>query len=422
MITLVEALNFRCLRYVRQPLGPFHVLVGPNASGKTTFLDVVAFLGNLVGAGPSAAIDERTNDFRDLTWGRKGDRFELAVEARIPEDRRKKLPSNGSRFDTVRYEVALGPDRETGETGLLAENVLLKVSEEARGGQRKLQFPDPLPPAGTVLTSKRVKGTRRVVSKAEGGNDNFYSETLDKSGKGYFPSIKLGPTRSALADLPADKSRFPVATWLRDLLGRGVQNFVLNSMLLRKASPPGKGRAFRTDGSNLPWVIAELEADKERFNQWLDHVRQTALPDLDHVRTVERADDRHRYLLVRYRNGVEVPSWVISDGTLRLLALTIVPYLADFRGVCLIEEPENGIHPTAVEAVYQSLSSAYDAQVLVATHSPVILSLVNPEAVLCFAKSPEGATDIVRGSEHPALRDWRHVPDLSVLFASGVLG
>ena len=48
MFTLIEALNYRCLRYVRQPLGDFRVLVGPNASGKTTFLDVVAFWGRLV--------------------------------------------------------------------------------------------------------------------------------------------------------------------------------------------------------------------------------------------------------------------------------------------------------------------------------------------------------------------------------------
>ena len=43
MITLVEALNYRCLRYVHRPLKPFHVLVGPNASGKSTFLDVIGF-------------------------------------------------------------------------------------------------------------------------------------------------------------------------------------------------------------------------------------------------------------------------------------------------------------------------------------------------------------------------------------------
>jgi AAA15 family ATPase/GTPase len=39
VITKVEALNYRSLRYVSQELGPFHVLVGANASGKSTFLD-----------------------------------------------------------------------------------------------------------------------------------------------------------------------------------------------------------------------------------------------------------------------------------------------------------------------------------------------------------------------------------------------
>jgi AAA15 family ATPase/GTPase len=70
MITRIEALNYRCLRYIRQDLGPFQVLVGPNASGKTTFLDVVAFLGRLVSDGPEAAVVERTQNFQDLVWGR----------------------------------------------------------------------------------------------------------------------------------------------------------------------------------------------------------------------------------------------------------------------------------------------------------------------------------------------------------------
>ena len=43
-VTRIEALGFRSLRYVSQRLGPFHVLVGPNASGKSAFLDVLAFL------------------------------------------------------------------------------------------------------------------------------------------------------------------------------------------------------------------------------------------------------------------------------------------------------------------------------------------------------------------------------------------
>jgi hypothetical protein len=77
---------------------------------------------------------------------------------------------------------------------------------------------------------------------------------------------------------------------------------------------------------------------------------------------------------------------MVSDGTLRLLALTILANLRSATGIYLVEEPENGIHPTAVETVYQSLSSVYDGQVLVATHSPVMLAISSPEQLLCFAR------------------------------------
>jgi predicted ATPase len=125
--------------------------------------------------------------------------------------------------------------------------------------------------------------------------------------------------------------------------------------------------------------------------------------------------------MLGYKNGVEAPSWVLSDGTLRLLALTILAYRPHFKGVYLIEEPENGVHPTAVQTIYQSLSSVYDSQVLVTSHSPVLLNLTKPEELLCFQKTPEGA-EIVRGDNHPLLQDWKGEVSLSQLFAAGVLG
>ncbi|MGH9321632.1 MAG: AAA family ATPase, partial [Vicinamibacteria bacterium] len=96
--------------------------------------------------------------------------------------------------------------------------------------------------------------------------------------------------------------------------------------------------------------------------------------------------------------------------------------LNGFTGVYLIEEPENGIHSKAVETMFQSLSSVYGSQILLATHSPVILSVADPKDVLCFGKASEGATDIVTGDAHPALRTWRGETNLGVLFAGGVLG
>jgi AAA15 family ATPase/GTPase len=46
------------------------VLVGPNGSGKTSFLDVIAFLGSLVSNGLENAIAERTRNPMDLRWSR----------------------------------------------------------------------------------------------------------------------------------------------------------------------------------------------------------------------------------------------------------------------------------------------------------------------------------------------------------------
>src|SRR3954467_3551232 len=109
-VTRIEALSYRSLRYVSQGLAPFQVLVGANASGKSTFLDVVAFLSDLVRAGALAAVEgdvrlgvaHRAAEGQQLVWMRQGPSFELAIEMSIPEERRARL-KNG-KADVCRYE------------------------------------------------------------------------------------------------------------------------------------------------------------------------------------------------------------------------------------------------------------------------------------------------------------------------------
>ncbi len=423
MFTLIEALNYRCLRYVRQPLGDFRVLVGPNASGKTTFLDVVAFLGRLVSDGLEDAVGERSRTFQDLLWRHEGDRFELAIEARLPDVVRQKL--GRPEHDVIRYEVALAVNPSSNEIEIAAESGILKTSNgngPAQPAQQRLRFPELLTRPDTIISGRGGKVAQLAFKKSPGGNDNYYSEVYESSGKGWVPAFRLGPRKSTLANLPEDETRFPASTWLKGLLMDGVRQYVLNSRLMRNPSPPHLQRELRPDGSNLPWVVTDLERrTPERHRAWIEHLR-SALPDLANVTTVERDEDRHRYLVLEYDGGLRIPSWLASDGTLRLLALTIPAYIPAFSGILLIEEPENGIHPRAVETMFQSLSSVYDAQILLATHSPVILSVTNVRDVLCFARNQDGATDIVSGDQHPYLRNWQGETNLGTLFASGVLG
>lgn len=223
-------------------------------------------------------------------------------------------------------------------------------------------FPEVMHKPQTIMLP-RQQGSKVIVSKNEAsGKDNFYPEIRRGKGGGWVPSFQLGPKRSAFANLPEDETRFPVATWFKTMLAETVQQIVLDSSAMRLASPPGLSRSFRTDGSNLPWVISDLtQKHQEQFQDWTAHL-QTALPDLTGIRTVERDDDQHRYLIAQYQGGLEVPSWIVSDGTLRLLALTLLAYLPQLQGLFLIEEPENGIHPTRARS--RRCSSPYQTSMI----------------------------------------------------------
>jgi len=382
-------------------------------------LDVIAFLQDLVSDGLDAALFHRTANPKDLLFRGRGDRFELAIEARIPPDIRRLLAR--PEVDAVRYEIAIGFDETERHFEFKAETLLLKPALISEPRQRMF-FPLPPPRPDSLLTPPRTRGHKLVINKVAGGNDNFYSEVYPRSGRGWAPSFKLGPQKSALGNLPADERSLPVATWFQRYLLRGIQGLTLNSFAIRRPSEPRRSLGFFSDGSNLPWIVERLRRETpERYEAWMQHLR-TALPDLRNISTLERPEDRHCYMIYEYSGGLRVPSWLVSDGTLRLTALTLPAYQGDFHGIYLIEEPENGIHPKAVTTMYDSLSSVYDAQVLLATHSPVLLNAAKMDDVLCFAKSDEGATDIVLGSEHPVLRQWQGHADLGTLLASGVLG
>ncbi len=389
MITRVEARNYRCLQKVDVSLRPFQILVGPNGSGKTAFMDVLGFLRDYMSYTIQYAVKQRTDNFHDLVWGREGTSFDLALEAQIPPDHI--IVTEAASYTRLRYELSVRLDVPSEVPVIEKERVVLH---------------DPVREK-TWLMADRSR--MRVEFPHEDGS---------RPKPGYGMDVSL--FESAVKHFPTGANDFPTIQWFATLLCEGIRNVRLRTEDLHGPSTLGAEKASKLTGANLARSIFELQQkSSESFDAWIRHLR-TALPDLEIVRSEPLLQSARR-LMVKFQNGIDVPSRVVSDGTLCLMALTILAYMPEPDHVYLIEEPENAVHPTAVETIYQSLSSLYDDQVLMASHSPILLSLAKPEDLLCFARTPEGTT-IVPGNEHPALKEWKGEVNLSDLFAAGVLG
>lgn len=383
MLRRVQARNFRCLRDVNVALdGSIHILVGPNGSGKSALLDVVSFFRDSLTNGLETAVTIRTSNFQDLVWARPKDNmsFQLALEFDVFGALDAFRTAEPNPFSVVKFMLEACELDDKGLTGRIWVDLLNEQDSPTPG----LVFE----PAGYNLVQ-----------------------------------MEFGPETPIRGRFIYNKGSERVARDIDSFLDSSVRTLFLDSKRLRRASPPRpRSNQMTPVGSNLPWAVQRLRNENgERFNDWLEHVR-TAIRGLREIRVVEREDDRHAYLMIRYANGVNVPSWAVSDGTLRLLALTLIAYLPDSGCIYLLEEPENGIHPLAVETVYQSLSSIWDSQVLVASHSPELLMCAEPKDVLCFSIDEDGAAQIVRGDRHPRLAHWRSAADVDLLFASEILG
>lgn len=388
MITRVEARNYRCLRSVATPLRPFQILVGPNGSGKSAFMDALGFIRDFASKSIQYAVRIRTENFHDLVYGREESSFTLAIEAQLPKEHF--VEGEPDSYTHLRWEVSVRLDAASDSPVVETEKVLLF---------------DP----GRAKTWNLADREHTKAQLAYG----------DDSRRGFAGDIPPGD--SVVSYFPTGPNDFPTRRWFAGLVSEGIRSVRLSTKDLHEPSTVEAEKATTLTGANLARSVFELhEKSRESFNAWLRHLR-TALPDLEAVRTELRPRERSRYIVLRYQNGIEVPSLVVSDGTLCLMALTILAYIPGANLVYLIEEPENAVHPTAVDTIYQSLSSLYDSQVLMASHSPILLGLAKKEQLLCFSRTAEG-TQIVPGNEHPVLQEWKGEVSLSDLFAAGVLG
>jgi predicted ATPase len=423
MITRIEAMRYRCFEQLDVVIEPYQVIAGVNGSGKTTLLDIPVLLGDMLeGDVPAAFLQvpaingsPRAQSLQELVHHGRGEFFSFAIEVKLPEHIAEELinPERRQVPKSILANPQKAPRAMRYELRLEIFNQSLQVSDEFL-----YLIPESSAHPGSLQSIGQAPASWREVIVREGGQPAKIAPEFQSKRK---MSIRLDPEMLALDNVPADLEQFPATTWFREMLTRGMMHYAIDGSALRRACPPGRPMSsLMPNGANLPWLVMALKRDRpDFFEAWVSHV-QTALPNVVNIDAVEREEDHHAYLRVEYEGGYTVTSSGLSDGTLHILALTILPYLGRVPQLICIEEPENGIHPRAIETVLQSLSSVYDSQVWVTTHSPVVLAHTDLAAVMLMQQQDGGAI-AVRGSDHPRLQDWRGSIDLGSLLAAGVL-
>src|SRR5690606_34813870 len=140
------------------------------------------------------------------------------------------------------------------------------------------------------------------------------------------------------------------------------------------------------------------------LENWIEHA-QLAIPALKEICPNVRGDDGHAYLELVYKNGLRVRQEGLSTGTLRILAFTILPYLTDLPPVLSIEEPENGIHPKAIQVIVEGLQDIENSQLFVTTHSPIVVASVELNDIYSTLQKAPGEIQIYKGMQNPRVAD-----------------
>jgi predicted ATPase len=118
-----------------------------------------------------------------------------------------------------------------------------------------------------------------------------------------------------------------------------------------------------------------------------------------------------------------VPATRLSDGTIRFLALLAVLLHPNKAPLLCIEEPELGLHPDALAIIAELLVAAKSkTQVIVTTHSDVLVSALTEEADSVLISEYIGGSTEFRRVEPAKLAKWLEQYRLGEIWRMGKLG
>ncbi|MER5266862.1 AAA family ATPase [Actinosynnema sp. NPDC002837] len=429
MLTKLEVDGFKNLVDVKIEFGPFTCIAGENGTGKSNVFDAIHFLSLLAERSLLDAAQEvrgihgeRTGDPRDLFWngyGAANPKLRFAAEMIVPgqvEDDFGRPAEPTITF--LRYELSLGYQAPKGSEKIGRLTLLEESLQHINLGDapKRLRFPHN---AGRF---------RRAILKGHRSGKAFISTTMD-SGQPVIRIHQDGGSRGQPKPSAAYRAPATVVSTVTSAddptilaARREMQSWrrlALEPSALRTSDRYVDPRAMDANGRHLPGTLFRVALGDESTDPESVYARVTGrLADLAGVRVRSlrvQEDDARELLTIQLReaSGLELPARSLSEGTLRFLALCVLLEDPTVVGLICMEEPENGIHPANLGAMVRLVEDlAVDPavepgldnpfrQVVINTHSPGIVQLVDPNDLLFADTAIRTASD---GSKAHALR------------------
>jgi predicted ATPase len=397
VIKSIAISNFKNLREVpKLPLEPVNVLIGPNGSGKSSFLQAIDFLKAFFMSSVELYLKEKEWKYKDLPNLRQSQKtIHWDIEVEIPPD------DKGAYGGAYSYSVSLSPKR------------YLAV------GKEQLAF---APKNSSKITLLERKGRLiKLLDRRTQTEENF---------------AEIGLPASVMSRLNSreHKEKFPELLHFRGWIQR-FQSFLLWDPKVLRMPDRGKHEGLGQSGEHLAPILARLKREKtQAFAKLVSRVKRL-FPTVSEISVSGDRGWGWQRINLHEKNDQTIVfnSQQMSDGVLRLLAVTSLLYLDRIPPVITFEEPENGVHPQLIREVVQVLRELTlrkppnQCQVFFTTHSPYVLDEFydHPEQVLLVERGkPLEGTTITRLSDRSQLKIVRNVFDNSLgeAWVTGLLG
>jgi predicted ATPase len=333
--------------------GSLNLLIGANASGKSNILDVLRFLSEGIRRKEFAASVNDRGGIIHLAW--KGEEAkEIDLETTF---------ESGDR--TYDWRVTL-------------------VRSEYDFSVRE------------SLDERRPTGPPNLLLSATDGKGWWWSEAVSRR-----LHLELPPAACALAAAAADAT-FPARSISE--FANGWRFFDPSPALLRRASTRTEVSTLDSSGANL---AARLKTLKERSPEVFDRILGATRSVLGVPDEIIFRDSGDRVYAVFSEPGLAFTVHQVgaSSGTLRTLALMTALFGEAGTTLVGIEEPENHVHPSALAAFTEHLRNASkEVQIIVSTHSPVLLNYLGEPEAVCFVRRTQTGTKVERERNAEAVR------------------